>query len=100
MVSPQPAWTACARGEHYVDIGPKGLQRAAGELARDDQPLDLGRAFPDLVDLRVAVPLLYRKIADIAVPTEDLDGFVGHLHRDIASFEFGHAGLSGEGPIL
>src|SRR5256885_16746811 len=42
----------------------------ARQRARDDQALDLGRPFPDLVDLRVPKPLLDRVLLDVAVATQ------------------------------
>src|SRR5205807_5710951 len=76
------------------------LKDAARELARDHQPLDLGGTFPDLVDLGVAVPFFYWEVADVAVAAQDLDGFVGDAHGDVAGFEFGHARVFGEGEVL
>src|SRR4029077_21205102 len=35
--------------------------------ARDDKPLDLGRALPDLIDLRVPEPFLDRVLLDVAI---------------------------------
>src|SRR5215831_8543820 len=58
----------------------RASQSATGQLAGDDQALDLGSAFPDLIDLGVAVPLLDGEVADIAVATQDLDGVFGDPH--------------------
>ena len=52
--------------------------------ARDDQPLNLGSSLEDRVDLRVAVPLLHRVFLHVARAAEDLDGFLGGLHRYLA----------------
>src|SRR5258708_20719379 len=55
----------------------------ARQRAGDDEPLDFRRAFPDLIDLRVAEPLLDRILLDIAVAAEHLDGVCGDLHRSV-----------------
>src|SRR5579864_5181078 len=61
----------------------RSLQCVSRKLARDHQPLDFGRAFPDLINLCVAVPLFNRKVADVAVAAQDLDGVIGHPHSHI-----------------
>src|SRR5947209_18055405 len=67
-----------------------------GDRARDDQPLDLGGAFPDLVDLCVAHPLLDRILADVTVASQHLDGVERDLHRHVCRECLGHAAL---GPL-
>src|ERR1700687_714503 len=76
------------------------LQGASRQFAGDDQPLYLGRAFPDLIDLGIAVPFFDGEIADVTVAAEDLDGVVGDGHGDVTSFELGHARGAGEGLAL
>src|SRR5713101_7100403 len=60
-------------------------QRAplAGDRPRNHQPLNLGRPFPDLVDLGVAHPFLDGVLADVAVAAKDLNGVDRDLHRHI-----------------
>src|SRR5437764_3152694 len=65
----------------------------AGDRARDDQPLDLRRALPDLVDLRVAEPLLDRVLLDVAVAAKDLDGVGRDLHGDVRGEALRHRAL-------
>src|ERR1700704_3527969 len=62
----------------------------SGDRAGDHQPLDLCRALPDLIDLRVAKPLLHRVLLDVPVAAQHLDGIGRHLHRDIAGEAFRH----------
>src|SRR3954454_9880533 len=62
----------------------------AGDGAGDHEALDLGGAFEDRVDLRVAVPALDRVLAHVAVTAEDLDGVVGDLDRGLARLELAH----------
>src|SRR4051812_1765839 len=62
----------------------------ARDASGDDEALDLGRAFEDRVDLRVAVPALDRVLAHVAVAAEDLDGLVGDLHRGLTRLELAH----------
>ena len=58
------------------------------EIARDDdEPLDLGGALEDRVDLRVAVHPLDRELARVAVAAEDLDRALGRPHGDLAGLE-------------
>src|SRR3989454_12574947 len=65
----------------------------AGERSRDDEPLDLARALEQGVDLGVAVPLLDREVADVAVPAADLDRLLGDLDRDLAGLQLCHRAL-------
>src|SRR6202162_3372214 len=60
------------------------------DRARDDQSLYFRGAFPDLVDLRVAKPLLDRVLLDVPVSAEDLYRIRRHFHRDVAREAFGH----------
>src|SRR5947209_15280962 len=55
-----------------------------GQVARDDEALDLARAFVDLRDARVAIMALDRIVLDIAVAAVDLDRLRAH--------PFGHLG--------
>src|SRR6202162_1359473 len=64
-----------------------------GDRARNDQPLNLRRAFPDLIDLRVAKPLLDGVLLDVAVATEDLDGVGRHLHGHVSGEALRHRSL-------
>src|SRR5688572_8868353 len=62
-------------------------------LAANDQPLDLAGALVDLGDLSVAIMTFYRIILDVAVAAMDLNGLIGHEHRDLGGEELGHGGL-------
>src|SRR5207247_2610221 len=66
---------------------------AGRQRPRDDQALDLARAFEQGVDLGVAVPLLDREVADVAIAAADLDRLLGHLDRHLARLELGHRAL-------
>src|SRR5579859_1376749 len=81
-------------------LEPDGGPRT-GDRTRDDKPLDLGRALPDLVDLRVPEPFLDRVLLDVAVAAEDLDRVGRDLHRDVGREALGHRSLGAlEGPAL
>src|SRR6185437_17181514 len=67
--------------------------RVPGQRPRDDQALDLARALEQGVDLGVAVPLLDREVADVAVAAADLDRLLGDLDRDLAGLQLGHRAL-------
>src|SRR5712691_9584837 len=83
-----------------LPTAPERSQSPPCEFASNHQPLDLGRAFPDLIDLGIAVPFFDGEVADVAVAAQDLDGVVGDAHGHVAGFELGHARLAGEGPTL
>jgi hypothetical protein len=53
-----------------------------GDLARDNQALDLAGALVDLADADIAVDALDREIGEIAVAAMDLDRVVGDLLDD------------------
>src|SRR5438093_1528878 len=65
----------------------------AGDGARDDKPLDLRRALPDLVDLGVPKPLLDWVLLDVPVAAENLDGVGRDLHRHVGGEALGHRTL-------
>src|SRR5579859_7823528 len=72
-----------------------------GQSAGDDQPLNFRGAFPDLIDLRVAEPLLDRVFLDVTVAAQHLDGVGGDLHRRVRGEAFRHRTLCAlEGPVL
>src|SRR5205823_7464967 len=78
----------------YAPLPDPDRRTRAGDGARDDQSLDLGGAFPDLVDLRVAEPFLDRVLLDVSVSAEHLDGVGGHIHGNVCREAFGHRALS------
>src|SRR5687767_14155853 len=65
----------------------------AGDRARDHQPLNLGGALEDVVDLRVAVHALNGVLARVAVAAEDLDRPFGGPHGDLAGLQLRHRAL-------
>src|SRR5690242_12400191 len=69
-------------------IGSANVQARDG--AGNDEALDLGGAFEDRVDLRVAVPALDGVLAHVAVSAEDLDRLLGDLDRGLARLELAH----------
>src|SRR5204862_8227981 len=82
------------RRRDALHVATRGIARPAksgnvhsGGGAGDDEALDLGSALEERVDLRIAVPLLDREVADVAVATEDLDGLLGDPDRDLARLE-------------
>src|SRR5579859_7189869 len=69
--------------------------------ARDDKPLDLRGALPDLIDLRVAEPLLDGVLLAVPVAAQHLDGVGGDLHGDVGREALGHRALGAvERPAL
>src|SRR5882757_3588901 len=66
------------------------MRSVLGQRPRDHDSLDLARAFEQRVDLGVAVPLLDREVAAVAVAAADLDRLLGDLDRDFARFQLGH----------
>src|SRR4051812_5531666 len=63
------------------------------ELPRDDQPLNLARAFADCGELDVAEEFLGRVVLDEAVAAVNLHAVVGDLDGDLARVELGHRRL-------
>src|SRR3954447_23371263 len=66
----------------------------AGDGAGDDEALDLGGAFEDRVDLRVAVPPLDRVLAHVAIAAEDLDRLLGDAHGRLPRLELAHGAFT------
>src|SRR5947209_10294224 len=60
-----------------------------GEVARDDEALDLARAFVDLRDARVAVVALDRIVLHVAVAAVDLDRLRAHPFGHLGGVELG-----------
>src|SRR5260370_42597940 len=71
--STAPLGTACSAAPRTTLV--------AGQCSRDDEPLDLARAFEERVDLGLAVPLLDREVPDVSVPATDLNRLLGDLDR-------------------
>src|SRR3954451_3125264 len=70
------------------------LAPVVGHLhAGDDQPLDLGRALEQLVDLRVAEPLLERVVGEARLRADEIHERGGRPHRDVARLELAHRAL-------
>src|SRR2546421_2464012 len=74
-----------------------------GDLAGDDQALDVAGALVDLADADIAVDPLDRKIGQITVSAMDLDGIGGNPFGHLRGEQFGHrrlgqAGLAGIAP--
>ncbi len=61
----------------------------AGEVAADDEPLDLVGAFEDLHDFGFAHVAFDGEVARVAVAAEDLDCVGGDAHRVVGGDEFG-----------
>src|SRR6202162_4215634 len=83
-----PALHPCAAG-----FRARPTPLVLGKRPRDDDPLNLARAFEQGVDLGVAVPLLDREVADVAVAPADLDRLLGDLDGDLAGLELRHRTL-------
>src|SRR5258708_35868634 len=64
-------------------------------ITRNDQSLDLTRAFVNLRDLGVAEIALDWHLLAVAHPAVNLDGGVRAKHRGFAGKELRHAGLGG-----
>src|SRR5262249_39050477 len=64
------------------------------------EALDLGGAFEDRVDLRVAVPAFDRVLAHVAIAAEDLDRVLGDAYRDLPGLELAHGALTVEELLL
>ena len=69
-------------------------RRLVDQRAADHHALDLARALEDRVELRVAVPLLDRQVAHVAVAAADLDRLLGGPHRDLGRLELRHRALA------
>src|SRR5450830_1752697 len=65
----------------------------AQELAGNDHPLDLGRAFANRAELHVTVELFGREVLREAVSAMDLHGEIRHAHGDLRGVELRHRGL-------
>src|SRR5207302_1549796 len=85
-----PPVTSATRPERSISIATaraysRRLRVVARQenLARDDEPLDLGGPFVDLEQLGVAHQLLDRILLDVAVAAEDLDRVGRDLHRGV-----------------
>src|SRR5579875_1325859 len=70
--------------------GLRGRAPPPDHRARDDDPLDLLRAFVDLRDLRVAHHPFHRIFGGVAVAPEELHRVGRHAHRDVAALQLGH----------
>src|ERR1043165_2047284 len=79
---------AFASGARLGDVDP-------ADGARDHEALDLGGAFEDRVDLRVAVPALDGVVTHVAGAAEDLDGVLGDPHGGLAREQLRHGTLAG-----
>src|SRR5690348_7265249 len=66
------------------------------KTARDDEALDLARAFVDLHDARVAVVALDRVFLHVAVAAVDLDRLVRDPRRGLGGVQLGHRRLAPE----
>src|SRR5215211_9496323 len=88
------------RTEGLAERAPKSGNVHPRGGAGDDEALDFGGALEERVDLRVAVPLFDREVADVAVATEDLNGLLGDPHRDLARLELAHRAFAVLEPLL
>src|SRR5699024_10004185 len=68
-------------------------ERSESEFAGDEHELDLGGAFPDLEDLRVAVVAGNEEFVHEAVAAVDLGGIAGVFHRCLAGDHLRDRGL-------
>src|SRR5262245_49027629 len=62
---------------------------APQQLARDDQPLNLARAFADRAQLDVAEVFFRRVVLHESIAAVDLDALLGRAYRDLARVELG-----------
>src|SRR6266540_949747 len=67
-----------------------GVTIARHQMARDDQALNLARAFADRRQLDVAEELLGWIVLDEPVAAVDLDTIFGGAHGNLAGVELGH----------
>src|SRR5262245_42021057 len=102
-----PCWTSCRRPcrRHCEKDSTTSEWRRLwdvqpGRGAGDHEPLDLGCALEERVDLRVAVPLLDREVPDVAVAAEHLDSLLGDPARDLTRLELAHRALAVLEPLL
>jgi hypothetical protein len=72
-------WRENARRGRHAGLRVELLDPDAGDRARDDDCWM--RSHEDVGDLRVAVPALDRKVARVAVTTQDLDRSLGDPDR-------------------
>src|SRR5271168_44485 len=59
----------------------------------DDESLDLAGAFKDGENLGIPMHPLDGVVAGVAVAAEDLDRFIGDVHRGLAGVQLGHRAL-------
>src|SRR5919106_2801514 len=85
-----PTRSSAVSRSKRVMLLPEG---SGNERASDDHSLDLRGALEDRVDLRVAVPLLYREILYVAVTTENLNREIGDSNRCLPGFQLRHRPL-------
>ena len=71
-------------------LGETGVDHLAQQLPRDDEPLNLARAFADRRQLDVAEVLLGRVVLHEPVAAVNLHAVVGRLDRDLARIELRH----------
>ena len=87
---PQPTTTlpvACpAPAEHRLRLA-QPTQVVGALHARHDQPLDLGRALEDLVDLGVPEPLLERAVAGLGERADEVHQRRGRPHRHVLGLQ-------------
>src|SRR5467141_1130623 len=96
---PSAAWVSrvrrckrrASRGSRTSDSGAAAL--VVGKGSRNDQSLDLARAFEQGVDLGVSMPLLDGEVPDVAVTAADLDRLLGDLDRNLAGLQLRHRAL-------
>src|SRR5687768_9853600 len=71
------------------------------DLSGNDHALDLAGSFSDGTQFNVAIELLDREILNEPVSTVNLNGLVGHSHRDLSREELRDGRLfGGPGPFL
>src|SRR5215813_4633336 len=78
----------------FCDIKCQRIQRLGSQyLSRDDQSLDLARAFADRAEFNVPVEFFGRIFLDEAVAAVNLYTFVGDAHGDLTCVKLRHGGL-------
>src|SRR3954463_13424608 len=71
----------------------RSIRHLPQQAPRDDDSLNLRRAFPNLADLRVAHHPLDGVVARVAIATMYLNRLQRRTHRELGAEQLGHGGL-------
>src|SRR5476651_1059377 len=87
--APVPASCVPQTRTGWGDVLGEVARALLGEVARDEEPLDLARALVDLRDARVAIVALDGIVVQVAVAAMDLDRLGAHPLGKLGGIELG-----------